>query len=170
MVLRRHWSPCCLHPSKLRISHENYRGALIRGSGQGDDFRDLRQRTAIHTYFEGACIRRAGGQFAMIDLADQRFGRLVALRACDYRKDGRMRWLCICDCGRKLEVGGNCLRSGHTKSCGCLRFVDIAAQRFGRLTAVKRVGKSKLGGMWKCQCDCGGESVVACSTLRKWNH
>jgi len=27
----------------------------------------------------------------MIDLADQRFGRLVALRACAYRKDGRMR-------------------------------------------------------------------------------
>ena len=39
----------------------------------------------------------------MIDLADERFGRLVALRACDRRKDGRMRRLCICDCGRELE-------------------------------------------------------------------
>ena len=113
-----------------------------------------------------AYIRSAGGQFAMMDLAGQSFGRLVVLRACGRRKDGRMRWVCICDCGRELEVGGDCLRRGHTKSCGCLRFADIAGQRFGRLTAVKRVGKSRLGGMWRCQCDCGGESVVACSTLR----
>jgi len=102
----------------------------------------------------------------MIGLAGQRFGRLVALRACGRRKDGRMRWLCICDCGRECEVGGDCLRSGHTRSCGCLHFIDIAGQRFGRLTAVKRVGKNRLGGMWECQCDCGGKSVVACSTLR----
>src|SRR5712691_9592533 len=113
-----------------------------------------------------AYIRSAGGQFAMMDLAGQSFGRLVVLRACGRRKDGRMRWVCICDCGRELEVGGDCLRGGHTKSCGCLRFVDIAGQRFGRLTAVKRVGKSRLGGTWECQCDCGGKSVVACSTLR----
>jgi hypothetical protein len=102
----------------------------------------------------------------MIDLAGQRFGRLVALRACGRRKDGRMRWLCICDCGRALEVGGDCLRDGHTRSCGCLRFIDIAGLRFGRLTPVKLVGKNRLGGLWNCLCDCGAESVVACSTLR----
>ena len=102
----------------------------------------------------------------MIDLADQRFGRLVALRACGRRKDGRMRWLCICDCGRELEVGGDCLRDGHTRSCGCLRFIDIAGLRFGRLTPVKLVGKNRLGGLWNCLCDCGAEHVVACSTLR----
>lgn len=113
-----------------------------------------------------ASIRSAGGQFAMIDLAGQRFGRLVALRACGRRKDGRMRWLCICDCGREFEVGGDCLRDGHTRSCGCLRFIDIAGLRFGRLTAVKLVGKNRLGGLWNCLCDCGAESVVACSTLR----
>ena len=69
-----------------------------------------------------AYIRNAGGQFAIIDLAGQRFGRLVALRACGRGKDGRVRWLCICDCGREFEVGGG-LRNGHTKSCGCLRFI-----------------------------------------------
>jgi hypothetical protein len=102
----------------------------------------------------------------MIDLADQRFGRLVALRPCDRRKDGRMRWLCVCDCGRELEVGGDCLRTGHARSCGCLRFIDITGQRFGRLTALKRVGKNRLGGLWNCQCDCGAHCVVACATLR----
>ena len=33
-------------------------------------------------------MRNAGGQFAIIDLAGQRFGRLVALRACGRGKDG----------------------------------------------------------------------------------
>jgi len=82
-----------------------------------------------------------------MSLAGQRFGRLVALRTCGRRKDGRMRWLCICDCGRQCEVGGDCLKSGHTRSCGCLRFIDVAGQRFGMLTAVKRIGKNKLGGV-----------------------
>jgi hypothetical protein len=112
-----------------------------------------------------AYIRDAGGQFAMIDLAGQRFGRLVALKACGRGKDRRVRWLCICDCGREFEVGGG-LRNGHTRSCGCLRFIDIAGVRFGRLTAMKLVGKNRLGGLWNCLCDCGAESVVACSTLR----
>src|SRR5207253_7402294 len=119
-----------------------------------------------HILLGMAYIRSAGGQFAMIDLAGQRFGRLVALSARGRRKDGRMRWLCICDCGRECEVGGDCLRSGHTRSCGCLHFIDIAGQRFGRLTAMKRVGKNRSGGMWECLCDCGAKSVVACSTLR----
>ena len=112
-----------------------------------------------------AYMRNAGGQFAIIDLAGQRFGRLVALRASGRGKDGRVRWLCTCDCGHEFEVGGG-LRNGHTRSCGCLRFIDITGQRFGRLTALKRVGKNRLGGLWNCLCDCGAESVVACSALR----
>lgn len=29
-------------------------------------------------------------------------------------------WLCVCDCGRKTTVLGHNLKSGNTKSCGCL--------------------------------------------------
>ena len=37
-------------------------------------------------------------------------------------KNGNKRaiWLCKCDCGNFIEVSGTDLRSGHTKSCGCM--------------------------------------------------
>ena len=31
-------------------------------------------------------------------------------------------WLCQCDCGKHVTVRGTDLRSGKTKSCGCLRY------------------------------------------------
>jgi hypothetical protein len=55
-----------------------------------------------------------------LELTGQRFGRLVAIeRAGTYR--GAYKWLCLCDCGRMVEVLGSKLVSGHTKSCGCIR-------------------------------------------------
>ena len=34
--------------------------------------------------------------------------------------NGEILWLCLCDCGELLECTGSRLRSGNTKSCGCL--------------------------------------------------
>jgi hypothetical protein len=50
-----------------------------------------------------------------LDLTGQRFGRLVAMSII-----GAGRWACICDCGRTGEFRVSNLRSGKTKSCGCL--------------------------------------------------
>lgn len=33
-------------------------------------------------------------------------------------------------------------------------------QRFGRLTAIKKVGRNTKGSIWLCQCDCGNETRV----------
>ena len=39
---------------------------------------------------------------------------------------------------------------------------DLTGQSFGKLTVIERNGKDKLGQiMWRCACDCGGESTVA---------
>ena len=35
-------------------------------------------------------------------------------------KDNNSRWVCKCDCGNEAIIGGNKLKNGHTKSCGCL--------------------------------------------------
>jgi hypothetical protein len=35
-------------------------------------------------------------------------------------------WLCKCDCGNFVEVCGIDLRSGHTKSCGCIHREGLA--------------------------------------------
>ena len=54
------------------------------------------------------------------DLVGQRFGRLVIeARAGSAR--GRSQWLARCDCGGAAYVTTDCLRSGGTASCGCVR-------------------------------------------------
>jgi hypothetical protein len=53
-----------------------------------------------------------------IDIAGQKFGRLTAVRSVS--KDGRHHWLCNCDCGKQSVVSGKHIRTGHTRSCGCL--------------------------------------------------
>lgn len=60
----------------------------------------------------------------LIDLTGQRFGRLVVLRRAPNaaRNDSRVivRWECVCDCGTARCVFATALRSGATRSCGCL--------------------------------------------------
>lgn len=63
------------------------------------------------------------------DLAGQRFGRLVPLRKTDMRLFGRVVWECQCDCGNIAYVHTGHLKSGHTRSCGCLR-KDFAVEHF----------------------------------------
>ena len=56
------------------------------------------------------------------DLVGKRFGRLVVLSIAPERiHNGRRQYLCICDCGNTCVVIGKYLRTGHTKSCGCLQ-------------------------------------------------
>ncbi len=46
--------------------------------------------------------------------------------------------------------------------------IDITGQKFGRLTAIKRVANNKRGeAMWLCRCECGNEKEVSASLLRK---
>lgn len=56
-----------------------------------------------------------------IDLTGQRFGRLVALEPTEERSDKKIVWCCLCDCGNEAFVISSHLRSGHSKSCGCLK-------------------------------------------------
>lgn len=46
-------------------------------------------------------------------------------------------------------------------------FVDLAGQKYGRLTAIKRVpGPKQQGARWLCQCDCGSTIEVRSNSLR----
>lgn len=58
-----------------------------------------------------------------------RFGNLTVIQSAPPYRDGNdvgyPRWECICTCGSNKIVRQACLRSGHTRSCGCL--VGIAA-------------------------------------------
>lgn len=57
----------------------------------------------------------------MRDLVGQKFGRLTVVGLFGkYRRE--YRWRCECSCGTKdlIVLAGN-LRSGHSRSCGCLQ-------------------------------------------------
>jgi hypothetical protein len=61
-----------------------------------------------------------------VDLTGQRFGRLTAHHYSN-ANDGRKAWSCVCDCGAQIEVRGEHLRRGKSKSCGCLKKEKMAA-------------------------------------------
>ena len=49
-------------------------------------------------------------------------------------------------------------------------YLDISGKRFGKLTAIKPIGKAKNGSVkWLCKCDCGNTSVVLGYKLRGGN-
>lgn len=74
---------------------------------------------------------KRGSRF--VDITGQRFVRLVAVSPePSLNGDGRVLWNCVCDCGARLLVPGKSLRTGNTKSCGCLSR-DKAAKWAGTL-------------------------------------
>ena len=54
----------------------------------------------------------------------QKYSRLLIVARDEdvIRKNGKVirTWKCVCDCGKEVVVHGAHLRSGHTKSCGCI--------------------------------------------------
>lgn len=63
------------------------------------------------------------------NLHGQRFGRLVVLRYDHTNKNGAAVWECQCDCGKTKSVMAANLKSGITKSCGCLHSEMVSQQR-----------------------------------------
>ena len=55
----------------------------------------------------------------LIDLTGMKFGRLTVIERAENSKNRGARWLCQCDCGKKVIVRSSDLRNGQTVSCGC---------------------------------------------------
>lgn len=56
-----------------------------------------------------------------VNIRGQKYGRLTALHPMEgLGTEGRVMWMCQCDCGIRLIRDSNKLRTGNTKSCGCL--------------------------------------------------
>jgi hypothetical protein len=107
----------------------------------------------------------------ILDLTGQKFGRLTAIKR--YKENKRTYWLCNCLCGQFTKVELSLLRSGQTKSCGCIvkekakaRIRRLENERFGNLTVLKMMDKNASGNYtWLCVCDCGKETIVSCGKL-----
>jgi hypothetical protein len=69
-----------------------------------------------------------------IDLAGQTFGRLTAVVPLAERSRGAIVWFCRCACGNSTKAPQGSLRSGTTRSCGCLMLDDLRARNAERTT------------------------------------
>ena len=56
----------------------------------------------------------------IIDISGEKYGRLTVIRFLE-KVGRRSYWECVCDCGNVIRAEKSHLRSGHTKSCGCLK-------------------------------------------------
>jgi hypothetical protein len=56
----------------------------------------------------------------ILSLVGGHYGRLSVQEESERRR-GRRFWRCVCQCGATVVVETAKLRSGHTKSCGCLK-------------------------------------------------
>lgn len=112
-----------------------------------------------------------------LDLTNKKYGRLTVLYRAKRVREGTYTWYCRCDCGSEIEVRSDSLRSGNTKSCGCLskeqpnskKRMDLIGQRYGRLVVISlsmRRGNAKER-YWSCRCDCGTTKDVSGAALRK---
>jgi len=55
-----------------------------------------------------------------IDLTGKRSGKLTIIKDVGKDKNGKILWLCKCECGNEKEIRSDQLTSGRTQSCGCL--------------------------------------------------
>ncbi len=91
----------------LRVCPECKKQDLVRKDGVGKYCRSCRAK--INS-------RNNIGQY--IDIKNQKFGCLTVLEVHSLNKS--YYWKCLCECGNETIVHGNKLRSGRTKSCGCI--------------------------------------------------
>ncbi len=107
------------------------------------------------------------------DLTGKRFGKLTIISKSERKQKGTTLWVALCDCGKETITAANNMKTGTTKSCGCLKhkpsynFIDITGQKFGKLTVIR---KEKIQPdrhtAWLCQCDCGKKAIVSMNNLR----
>lgn len=107
-----------------------------------------------------------------LDITNKKYGLLTAIKSHSKDNFGRYKWLFKCECGNETVASLNNVRTGTTKSCGCLkvgnefRRIDLTGKKFGRLY-VNSPYKLIDGDLyWNCTCDCGVEKKVKGVSLR----
>lgn len=107
-----------------------------------------------------------------IDLSGKTYGNLKVIKRIGTAKNGDSIWRCQCKCGNYHDVNASSLKSGNTKSCGCMA-------KEWRIAPHLKHGKSKTrlyhvwhGMIQRCNnsehkefCNYGGRGITVC---REW--
>lgn len=112
----------------------------------------------------------------LTDLTGKQFGRLTVVSQAPHDvKLRRVRWHCVCSCGCSTIVFGLSLRSGHTKSCGCLKRDNAPAYIHGRTGTTEH--KIWLGMLARCENPnvkifslYGGQGISVCERWHSFEH
>jgi hypothetical protein len=68
----------------------------------------------------------------LLDLTGQKFGALLAIERIGFNNFHKAVWHARCDCGATIDVVASNLRSGNSKSCGCLKSADARGRAIAR--------------------------------------
>lgn len=112
-----------------------------------------------------------------IDLTGKVIGRLTVLKEVGRNNNKKIVWNCICECGTLTKVVAGSLRSGKTKSCGCLikEITSIAKTKHGRCGTseymiwgqmIRRCTKERH----KQYSDYGGRGITVCESWRTFEN
>ena len=69
----------------------------------------------------GCLAKKTTSELLFQNLSGQRFYYLTVLKRVENKCKGKVYYECLCDCGKTVIVRGECLKSDHNKSCGCLK-------------------------------------------------
>ncbi len=84
-----------------------------------------------------------------INLIGRKFGRLQ-VTSQSLNKSSKLKWICKCSCGKEVEVFGDSLRDGKTRSCGCLRKETVKLT--GKLNKTHGKSNTNFYKIWKGIC------------------
>ena len=128
--------------------------------------------TVFANNLTGGNSTSCGCKGAFEDLTGQEFGLLTVMEWNCLNASAAHLWVCSCMCGGTVLVQTNNLRSGNTRSCGCLTGMKfprvLTGLTFGWLTVVSPADTRKNGINWNCKCKCGANIVVYGGKLRLW--
>lgn len=106
----------------------------------------------------------------------EKYNQITLLYPCGVNTDGRVMYVCKCDCERYFLASDKSIMHGNAKSCGCKHQKvvslrngeiwgcspkDMIGKKFGLLTVIGFLGYKQKGekrrAFYKCLCECGRE-------------
>ena len=100
------------------------------------------------------------------DLTGIKFGRLTVLRPGKKKRNGA-EWVCKCKCGNEITVKAASLKSGKTKSCGCILKDDYVDGTALHLLCQKTRKNNKSGIVGVCYDSSRGRWVASINFQNK---